>query len=78
MTVPQVISNYLNSVHVGTNRQGTSTIEELENALNMDTETVWEGLAVLLLRKEILLRAILKKRILVVKINECKHLGEIT
>lgn len=70
MTSSDMISSYLGAANVGTNRQGTSTIEELENGLKMDPETVWEGLAVLLLRKEIILRAILKKRILVVKINQ--------
>lgn len=69
MNAPNAILEYLSREHAGTSRHGTATIEELSEGLNLDPETVWEAVAVLLLRKRIILRSILKKRILVVKMN---------
>lgn len=67
MTPASLIVAHLDSVGAGTARHGTATIEELMDALKMDYDTVWEAVAVLLLRREVFVRSILKKRILVVK-----------
>lgn len=69
MNAPNAILEYLSREDASTSRRGTATIEELVEGLKLDQETVWEAVAVLMLRKRIILRSILKKRILVVKMN---------
>lgn len=69
MSFSALIIQYLDTQNVGTSRHGTATIEELAEALKTSEETVWESLAVLMLRKEVFLRGILKKRILVIRTN---------
>ncbi len=67
MNTPTTIITYLDTMNAGTSRHGTATVDELEKALGIDYETLSEALAVLMLRKQIILRGILKKRILVVR-----------
>ena len=54
-------------------RHGGATVQELEQHVGPTEQAVWDAVAVLLLRRQIVLRSITKKRILVVKNNHANN-----